>query len=161
MPEVELVGLARLNRGGKLFIKGVREPVDFETALALKDNPRFKVYGLDTREALAYQETQTRPRGADLYDAINEAIDALEPDDENYDRSGKAAVGVLSSALGYPVTKEERDAAMASIRKTPQAGGAPIPADARAEPEPVPAEPKPVKLKLKHVDPVAEEKVPV
>ena len=61
MPEVELVGLHRLNVGGKVYEKGVKTPVDFAVAFALQNNPRFKVTGLDTREALDYHETQHRP----------------------------------------------------------------------------------------------------
>ena len=73
MPEVELLGLNRLNIEGVVYHKGVKTPVDFDTAFSLKKNKRFKVTGLDTREALDYQDMQTRPRGADLHAAISAA----------------------------------------------------------------------------------------
>jgi hypothetical protein len=122
MPEVELVGLHRLNVGGKVYERGVKTPVDFDTAFSLQNNPRFKVTGLDTREALDYRETQTRPTGRALYDAILDANDRLDvDDDESFDRNGKPSVAALSHILGYPISREERDAALNAVEKAPQA----------------------------------------
>lgn len=122
MPEVELVGLHRLNVGGKVYEKGVKTPVDFAVAFALQNNPRFKVTGLDTRAALDYRETQHRPSGKELFDAINDANDRLDvDDDESFDRSGKPALDALARILGYPISREERDAALNAVEKAPQA----------------------------------------
>ena len=118
MPQVELVGPNRMNVNGHVFVKGEPEEVDIETALHLKDNPRFKVTGLDTREALEYREMQTRPQGRALYAAILEAQDRLDiDDDEAFDRQGKPSVAALSKVLGYPISKEERDAALKAAPK--------------------------------------------
>jgi hypothetical protein len=122
MPEAELIGLNRLNVGGKVFEKGVKTPIDMPTALALAGNPRFKVTGLDTREALEFREMARRPTGQALYAAINDANDRLDvDDDQSFDGSGKPAVAALSHILGYPITKEERDAALKAVPKAPQA----------------------------------------
>jgi hypothetical protein len=107
-----------MNVGGHVFVKGEPEDVEIELALQLKDNPRFKVTGLDTREAVEYREMQTRPSGRALYAAILEAQDRLDiDDDDSFDRHGKPAVAALSKVLGYPITKEERDAALRAAPK--------------------------------------------
>jgi hypothetical protein len=122
MPEVELIGLHRLNYGGRVYEKGVKTPVDFDVAFALQNNPRFKVTGLDTREALDYRDTQHRPSGQALYDAILDANDRLDVDDDaNFDRLGKPSIDALARILGYPISKEERDAALNAVEKAPQA----------------------------------------
>ena len=126
MPEVELIQPSRLNLDGKVYKRGERVPVDFDVAYELARNPRFKVHGLDTRAALEHREKQTRPLGDDLMQAIRDAADDLSEDDDNYDRQGKPAVAALSAALGYPVTKEERDRALGGVVKAPQAGPGPI-----------------------------------
>jgi hypothetical protein len=122
MPEVELIGLHRLNFGGKVFEKGVKTPVEFDVAFSLQNNPRFKVYGLDTREALDYRDAQHRPTGQALFDAILDANDRLDVDDDaNFDRLGKPSIDALARILGYPISKEERDAALNAVEKAPQA----------------------------------------
>lgn len=122
MPEAELVGPNRLNVGGELFVKGVPKSVDFQTAFSLKDNPRFKVTGLDTRAALEFKELSHRPEGDELLTAIRDAADALDvDDDESFDKQGKPAIAALSKALGYPIDKTERDRALATVAKAPQA----------------------------------------
>ena len=123
MPTAELVQPARLNLGGVLYERGKEVPVSFETAHELAANPRFKVSGLDTREALDFKERLGKPRGADLARAINDANDQLDADDDAaFDRTGKPSIEALSRVLGYPVTKEERDSAMNAVEKAPQAG---------------------------------------
>ena len=118
MPTAELIGPNRMNFGGHVFIKGEPEEVEIELAVQLKDNPRFKVTGLDTREAVEYREMQTRPSGRALYAAILEAQDRLDiDDDDSFDRQGKPAVAALSKILGYPITREERDAALKAAPK--------------------------------------------
>jgi len=118
MPTAELIGPNRMNVGGHVFIKGEPEEVEIELAVQLKDNPRFKVTGLDTREAVEYREMQTRPSGRALHAAILEAQDRLDiDDDDSFDRQGKPAVTALSKVLGYPITKEERDAALKAAPK--------------------------------------------
>ena len=118
MPQVELIGPNRMNIKGHVFIKGEPEDVDMEMAFALRDNPRFKVTGLDTRAAVEFQEMERRPAGAGLFAAILEAQDRLDIDDDaSFDRQGKPSVAALSHVLGYPITKEERDAALKAAPK--------------------------------------------
>ena len=123
MPTAELIGPNRMNIDGKVYLKNKPVPIDMETAFSLANNPRFKVSGLTSREVVEFQEMQRRPREPDLLRAINEAADMLDVDDEdNFDRSGRPSVAALSKALGYPITKEERDAALNAVEKAPQAG---------------------------------------
>ena len=109
---VELLTPFRLNLQGVIYERGVETPVDFDTAVALSEDERFRVRGLNSREALDHAAKQTRPSGGELMDAIREAVDSLDEDDANYDRSGKPSVDALSRVLGYPVSVEERDRAM-------------------------------------------------
>ena len=123
MPQVELLQPNRLNIGGTIYLKGVKTPVDMGTALDFDGNPRFKVTGLDTRAAVEHRERLGRPEGAGLLKAIREAADDLDVDDDtSFDRLGKPALAALAERLGYQVTKEERDRALASVEKAPQAG---------------------------------------
>ena len=126
VPEVELIQPARLNIDGVIYKRGERVPVEFDVAYQLAANPRFKVHGLDTRAAVEHREKQGRPLGDDLMQAIRDAADDLSEDDANYDRLGKPAIAALSAALGYAITKEERDRALGGIQKAPQAGPEPI-----------------------------------
>ena len=115
MPTATLLELNRLNIGGaEMYHRGVETEVTVATALRLAQDPRFMVKGLTTRDLVEHQEAQSRPRGKDLYDEIRTAADDLDPDnDDNFDRSGRPSVSALSAALGYPITAEERDAAIA------------------------------------------------
>jgi len=118
MPVAELIGPNRLNIGGHVFINGEPEEVDMETAFQLRDNPRFKVTGLDTREAVVFKESQRRPSGAALYAAILEAQDQLDlDDDEAFDRHGRPSIAALTRILGYPISRDERDAALKAASK--------------------------------------------
>ena len=127
VPEVELIQPARLNIDGVIYKRGERVPVEFDVAYQLAADPRFKVHGLDTRAAVEHREKQGRPLGDDLMQAIREAADELDPDDDaSFDRLGKPAIAALSDALGYPVPKEERDRALGGVVKAPQAGPEPI-----------------------------------
>jgi hypothetical protein len=61
---------------------------------------------------------ERRPLGAALYAAILEAQDRLDiDDDDSFDRQGKPAIAALSRILGYPIKKEERDAALKAAPK--------------------------------------------
>lgn len=108
-----LAPLRRLNIGGTLFLQGKPQPVDFATARRLDANPRFKVRGLDTREAVEALAVETRPEGESLMEAIRAAEEGLDIDDaSNFDREEKVSVHALSAALGYPITVQERDRAL-------------------------------------------------
>jgi hypothetical protein len=123
VPKAELIQPRSLNIGGVIYHQGVPKEVDFPTALDLDKSPRFNVTGLNTREAVEYQERQTRPVGAALSEAIKDAMDRLDvDDDDSFDRVGKPAIGALGKILGYPITTSERDKAMGSVDKAPQAG---------------------------------------
>jgi hypothetical protein len=143
----------RLNIGGVVYEKGKRVEVDMETAFGFAGNPRFKVHGLDSRAAFEFKELANRPHGAVLYDAINDAIDRLDPDDDaSFERNGKPSVAAISNVLGYPVTAAERDAATVAPKVTLEA----------AEPAPAKAEGgsrivRPSNLKIKQPAPQAAE----
>ena len=159
MPEVELITPNRMNIGGVLYLKGVKKPVTKEVALAMARRSNFRVYGLTAEELKAHREDEIRPRGVDLGDAIRDAIAQLEaPDDENFNRAGKPALHALSDFLGYQVTAEQRDAAMAhEDEKEPPAAAPTPPAPAAVE---APARKGGVRF-TKPVPAEAEQKVPV
>ena len=118
MPVAELIGPNRMNIGGHVFVKGEPEEVDMGVAFQLRENPRFKVTGLDTRAAVDFAEGEQRPSGAALHAAIIEAVDGLDIDDDaSFDRLGQPAVPALSALLGYPISKDERDAALKAAPK--------------------------------------------
>jgi len=148
MPEAELVGPNRLNkRIGEdsylMFERGKRQPVDMGLAFKLAEDPRFKVYGLHTREAVEYAEHNSRPTGADLKEAILEAIDQLDPDnDDHFDRQSRPALGALAEILGYHVSKEERDAAMNGTRANKLEAADPKPVKRNLNLNKAPAAPK-------------------
>ena len=122
--------------------------------MRLAQDPRFKVKGLTTRDLVEHQEAQSRPRGKDLYDEIRTAADDLDVDnDDNFDRSGRPSVSALSAALGYPITAEERDAALAQKRAAAPAVEEELLNSATdgAPPAPPAAARKPIKVPQVHV----------
>ena len=127
--------LLSLNVGGKMFKKGVPQPVDLPTAQAFAENPRFRVTGLHNRTAIEEAAYHSRPKGEALMEAIRVAADAFDEDDDDaWDRAGKQSIHALTKALGYAVTAEERDRALgikASIAKS--VSGLLETADGRAE----------------------------
>jgi hypothetical protein len=159
-PTVELLYPARLNlRGQHLFEQGVETPVSFELATELHDNPRFKVRGLNTREAIEHAARSGRPQGEALLEAIREAANSLDVDDDgNFDRNGKPDHRALSDLLGYPVSVEERDRAIAphagrledaqdGDKAEPKKGGVVIKrASAEAKPKPAPVDEEAVEI---------------
>ncbi|MEY9560466.1 hypothetical protein [Sinorhizobium fredii] len=119
MPKVELLKPRSLNLLGRIWTRGVEEDVDFETARALVDNPRFKVRGLSVSATEADEETAKPKDKETLYAAIREAADQLDVDDESaFTSTGKPNQRALSEILGYTITAAERDAAIAPKTKT-------------------------------------------
>ena len=117
-PTAELLSPNSLATAGRTFKKGIPQPVDFDTAHLLEDNPRFKVTGLNTRAAVDHAAVASRPVGDELTLAIREAADGLNDDDDSsFDRNGHASHHAISLILGYPVTVHERDKAMGLIQK--------------------------------------------
>lgn len=119
MPTAELLKPARLNYLGRVWERGVQEPVDLETARILEDNPRFRVRGFAEAEP---RQADTAPVRADstqiLHAKIRDAVDRLDVDDEEaFSASGKPQPAAVSAILGYDVTAEEIDAALANPRK--------------------------------------------
>jgi hypothetical protein len=153
MPTATLLELNRLNIGGaEMYHRGVEQEVTVATALRLAQDPRFKVKGLTTRDLVEHQEAQSRPRGKDLYDEIRTAADDLDVDnDDNFDRSGRPSVSALSAALGYPITAEERDAALAQKGATAPVAEGELLDSASAPPAPPPSGRKPIKVPQVHV----------
>jgi hypothetical protein len=121
-PTAELLYPARLNLGGVVFEKGIVKPVDFDLACTLNESPRFKVRGLNSREAIEHLKKEGRPVGEALTIAIREAADSLDEDDANYDRNGKPSHHAISTVLGYPITVNERDKALGLTMKAAPAG---------------------------------------
>lgn len=116
MPTAELLKPKRLNYLGRVWEKGVPEPVDNETAALLEDNPRFKVkgFGEASRRRSDEDEGPRRPsdRGAFL-SAIRGAVDNLDVDNEDaFTASGKPHPLAVSEVLGYRITAEDIDAAL-------------------------------------------------
>ena len=113
--------LLSLNLGGKImFKKGVAVPVDLAFAQKLAENPRFHVTGLHSRTALEEAAYHARPKGEALLQAIRDACDKFdEDDDDHWDRSGKHSVNALSKALGYAVSAVERDRALGHEEPAP------------------------------------------
>jgi hypothetical protein len=103
---------------GITFQRGDRKEVSYTTARALYESGRFKVE-LDDREATMKELTDER--AGKPYDkvkrlqAIRDAIDELDPDDEtNFRPDGSPDARALSAALGWMVTGEERDQALSA-----------------------------------------------
>ncbi len=113
-PTAELLPpLLRLNDGGTVFKKGVPQPVSYDMARKLAASPRFKVTGLDTKEAVEAAALAARPKGEALLQAIRDAASDLDIDDDaNFDRHGKPDHRALSDKLGFPVSAAERDRAL-------------------------------------------------
>ena len=104
--------LRSLKIGGEVFQRSKPKEVDYTFARKLDKNPRFKVTGLDTKEALEDALVAKRPEGELLMEAIREAVAGLDEGDENYDRAGKPSVSVISDSLGYPIDTADRDRAL-------------------------------------------------
>ena len=102
---------------------------------------------------------------ADLLRAINEAADELDiEDEENFDRGGRPSVYALSKALGYPITREERDAAMSAVARAPQATRVTSASEVKAAVEARTAEGRStvtLPKRAKAADEPAEQRVPV
>ena len=125
-PTAELLSPNSLATAGRTFKKGIPQPVDFDTAHLLEDNPRFKVTGLNTRAAVDHAAVASRPTGEELTLAIREAADSLDEDDNSsFDRNGHASHHAISVVLGYPVTVNERDKSLGLIEKPERTRAAP------------------------------------
>lgn len=117
MPTAELLKPNRLNYMGRIWEKGVKEPVDLDTARALEDNPRFKVRGFGESRSRRDDDEDDAPRrpndrGAFL-SAIRGAVDNLDVDNEDaFTASGKPHPLAVSEVLGYRITAEDIDAAL-------------------------------------------------
>ena len=112
--------LLSINTAGKMFKKGVALPVDLPTAQKLAENPRFHVTGLHSRTAVEEAAYHARPKGEALMEAIRNAADRFDvDDDDNWDRIGKHSVHALSKALGYAVSAAERDRALGHEEPAP------------------------------------------
>lgn len=126
MPTAELLKPNRLNYLGRIWEKGVREPVDLDTARALEDNPRFKVRGFGESNARRSDDDGPRrpvDRGAFL-SAIRGAVDSLDVDNEDaFTSSGKPHPLAVSDALGYRVTADDIDAALKQKLKPVETDG--------------------------------------
>ena len=132
--------LLSINTAGKMFKKGVALPVDLPTAQKLAENPRFHVTGLHSRTAVEEAAYHARPKGEALMEAIRNAADRFDvDDDDNWDRIGKHSVHALSKALGYGVSGEERDRALGQVEPSRAEGFAPRTVDPEAVTGPRPA----------------------
>jgi len=128
--------LLSINTAGKMFKKGVPLPVDLAVAQKLAENPRFHVTGLHSRTAVEEAAYHARPKGEALMQAIRNAADRFDvDDDDNWDRIGKHSVHALSKALGYGVSGEERDRALGQVEPSvdPEAVTRPRPAAGRLD----------------------------
>jgi hypothetical protein len=132
---------------GRRWEQGDSHPVDHVQARYLEETGHFEI-DLD-RDYAAAQAAEAqddgspkgsddtgsgegekgRPQGAALYDAIREAADDLDPDDETaFDGNGKPALAALNAKLGYEITAEELDRALASATAPANLTEAEVPA---------------------------------
>jgi hypothetical protein len=117
MATVTLVGPRRLNIGGVLYKRGYTVELDDHLAIAFEEDERFRVKGVrlteEERRRAPPPKPTAQPSGPALTQAIRDAIDALDPDDDNaFDRGGKPSVRAISAVLGREVTAAERDRAL-------------------------------------------------
>ena len=132
--------LLSINTAGKMFKKGVPLPVDLAVAQKLAENPRFHVTGLHSRTAVEEAAYHARPKGEALMQAIRNAADRFDvDDDDNWDRIGKHSVHALSKALGYGISGEERDRALGQLEPSRAEGFVPRTVDPEAVTGPRPA----------------------
>lgn len=111
MPTAELLKPATLTAYGRVWRRGEIEPISNELAAELVGNPRFRVQGYMGQAAA--EAVPSRLTGDKLYEAIRIAVDDLNPDDEEaFTATGMPNVHAISASLGFPVTREEIEAAM-------------------------------------------------
>jgi hypothetical protein len=116
MATITLIGPRRLNIGGVLYTRGEMTEVEDHVAIGLEEDPRFKVRGISagTPHSRLPSPVPGKPMGDRLLAAINDAIADLEVDDDDaFDRNGKPSLLSLAAILGYPVSAQERDRALA------------------------------------------------
>lgn len=125
MPTAKLLEPVRLNFLGRIWEKGVEEPIDNETAAILDDNPRFKVRGYAGASDDEDDARPLRPKAkADLAIAIRAAVDELDVDDDaNFTASGEPNHFAVSSVLGYSVTAADVSAALKAKVKPAETEG--------------------------------------
>lgn len=112
MPTVELLRPRSLTTQGVIFRQNEpRDDISSEIAIALLEDNRFKVTGLSKED---FENASNKPRGSDeLREEILDAIDQLDPDDEDaFTATGKPHHLALSRILGYDITAADRDDAM-------------------------------------------------
>jgi hypothetical protein len=117
MPSVILQRPNRVNVMGQMFERGVVTPVSQEIARALEENPRFIVKWAKGEDQNAPDE-DTGPKKPVVrqkrMSMIRAAIDQLSEDDEKvWTKDGRPDARALSKILGWTVTNQERDEALA------------------------------------------------
>jgi hypothetical protein len=130
MPTAKLLKPNSLNMGGRIWKRGVIEPVTIAVAIELLGNQRFLVEGLDPAAIAdrAVAKPVARPKGKTLNAVIMDAIDEIDPDDEAaYAANGLPTASAISKVLGFIVTDAEVLAA------TGKKAGAAIHAETLAE----------------------------
>jgi hypothetical protein len=119
---------------GRRWAQGDSHPVDRAEARYLNETGHFEIdWGQSGAPQVQAADSATgsddevhndgekggRPEGAALYDAIREAADDLDPDDDAaFDGNGKPALAALNAKLGYEITVEELDRDLASATAT-------------------------------------------
>jgi hypothetical protein len=110
MPTAKLLKPNSLTMDGRRWKRGVVEPVTINVAMALLGNERFLVEGLDASAIAehAHANPVARPKGKALHAVIVDAIDEINPDDEDaYAANGLPTAAAISKVLGYDVTTAE------------------------------------------------------
>jgi hypothetical protein len=127
MAEVTLhkSGPHRLNKAGIVFERGVpRHDVPLELIRELENDERFVIKMADKDERIAARKAVVAADGrpdklADRLEAIKGAIAELDIDVEsNFTKSGLPDARALTAILGWQVTSNERDQAMAPSKPT-------------------------------------------
>ena len=102
MPTAELIKPKSYNHLGRIWKQGEVVEITEELAAELEDNPRFRIRGFGAaREA---RVTSGKPKGRDeLHEAIRDAADRLDPDNEaHYTVTGKPECQALSGDPRLP-----------------------------------------------------------
>ena len=114
MPTVELLKPKTMNTLGRIWKKGVEEPVDTATAVILSRSDRFRVRGLDPAmaEAAALELAAADPEKPQTKSALGKAIRAVVDDvdvndESNFQTNGAPSGAAVSALLGYEVSDEE------------------------------------------------------
>ena len=123
MPEVELIGLHRLNVGGKVYRERREDAGGLRRRVRAAEQPALQ--GHRPRYARGARLPRRRSTGRPARRCSTRSSTPTTGSTSTTTRASIARasrrVDALASILGYPISKEERDAALNAVEKAPQA----------------------------------------